>query len=219
MMYYFTLCYDKDETSRINLPVAPESLETSYKGNSKVINLISSGDTSILKSAPLRLYKFKAILPKKDSPAFNTLGIIFEPLYYLNRLRLFKEGKTPVRFIILRNASDNSEIFKTNTLVSVEDYSITEYAGEEGEFWIDLTLMEYRCPEIKKVDVSNDKAFSEKIRTSKENKKTYVVRKGDSLWKIARKELNDGSKYNEIAKLNGIDNPDVISVGTTLLLP
>ena len=120
---------------------------------------------------------------------------------------------------MLRSSPDNSEIFKTNTLVSVEDYSITEYAGEEGEFWIDLTLMEYRTPEIKKVDVSNDKAFAEKIRTSKENKKTYVVKNGDSLWKIARKELNDGSRYNEIAKLNGIDNPDVISVGKTLLLP
>ena len=80
-MYFFTICYDNDETSRINLTVAPESLVIIYKGNSKIINLINLGDTSVLKSAPLRLYKFKAILPKKDSPAFNTLGLIFEPLY------------------------------------------------------------------------------------------------------------------------------------------
>lgn len=33
---------------------------------------------------------------------------------------------------------------------------------------------------------------------------TYIVKKGDSLWSIAKKFLGDGNKYKEIQKVNGL---------------
>jgi LysM repeat protein len=50
---------------------------------------------------------------------------------------------------------------------------------------------------------------------------TYTVVKGDCLWKIAKKQLGDGSRYIEIYKLNQdtIKNPDMISIGQKLVLP
>lgn len=46
----------------------------------------------------------------------------------------------------------------------------------------------------------------------------YTVKKGDTLWKIAQKELGDGSRYKEIKTLNGLKS-DTIRTGDKLKLP
>lgn len=47
----------------------------------------------------------------------------------------------------------------------------------------------------------------------------YVVARGDSLWKIARKQLGDATRWKEIAELNRLANPGALNVGQTLALP
>ena len=49
--------------------------------------------------------------------------------------------------------------------------------------------------------------------------KTYVVRAGDSLSKIARDVLGDINRWREIALLNAIASPYTIYVGEVLTLP
>jgi len=51
--------------------------------------------------------------------------------------------------------------------------------------------------------------------------KSYTVREGDSLWKIAANQLGDGSRYMEVAKLNDdvLSDEDSLSVGMTLKMP
>lgn len=41
----------------------------------------------------------------------------------------------------------------------------------------------------------------------------YVVKRGDTLWDIARKYLGSGTKYPQIAQENGIKNPNLIYPG------
>lgn len=48
--------------------------------------------------------------------------------------------------------------------------------------------------------------------------RTYTVRKGDSLWAIAAKQLGDGNRYKEIKSLNGLTS-DTIHAGQVLKLP
>lgn len=48
--------------------------------------------------------------------------------------------------------------------------------------------------------------------------RTYTVKKGDSLWAIAAKQLGDGSRYNEIKTMNGLKN-NTIHAGQILKLP
>lgn len=54
--------------------------------------------------------------------------------------------------------------------------------------------------------------------TSSSAPKTYTVRSGDSLWKIALSQLGDGSRYTEIKTLNGLKS-NTINVGQVLKLP
>jgi LysM repeat protein len=51
--------------------------------------------------------------------------------------------------------------------------------------------------------------------------KQYVVREGDSLWKIAAELLGNGSRYKEISKLNAdvLKNEHDLSIGMRLSLP
>jgi len=49
----------------------------------------------------------------------------------------------------------------------------------------------------------------------------YVVREGDNLWKIAARQLGDGSRYKEIFRLNAdkLANEHEVAAGTSLKLP
>jgi len=49
--------------------------------------------------------------------------------------------------------------------------------------------------------------------------RTYTVKQGDSLWTIASRELGDGRKAEEIARVNGLQAPYSIRVGDKLKLP
>jgi LysM repeat protein len=48
--------------------------------------------------------------------------------------------------------------------------------------------------------------------------RTYTVKKGDSLWTIAARQLGNGSRYKEIKTLNGLKS-DMIYAGQVLKLP
>ncbi|MDO4266754.1 MAG: nuclear transport factor 2 family protein [Eubacteriales bacterium] len=49
----------------------------------------------------------------------------------------------------------------------------------------------------------------------------YTVQKNDSLWKIAREQLGNGERWNEIYTANkgSIRNPDVLRIGQVLNIP
>ncbi len=47
---------------------------------------------------------------------------------------------------------------------------------------------------------------------------THVIKDGESLYFIAKKYLGNGNLYPGIATDNGIENPDIIITGTTLII-
>ncbi len=60
------------------------------------------------------------------------------------------------------------------------------------------------------------------IKSQKETTKkveTYKVQADDLLWDIAVKFYDDGNRWVEIAKVNSLENPDIIEPGTVLKIP
>lgn len=49
--------------------------------------------------------------------------------------------------------------------------------------------------------------------------RTYTVKRGDTMSRIALQQLGNANRYKEIAKLNGIINPNLILPGQILKLP
>ena len=48
---------------------------------------------------------------------------------------------------------------------------------------------------------------------------SYVVKKGDMLWNIAKNELGDPARTQEISLLNNLARPDDLKIGQTLRMP
>ncbi len=64
----------------------------------------------------------------------------------------------------------------------------------------------------------NEKLSGKNTATASPTYKTYTVKKGDSLWAIAKNQLGNGSRWTEIKKLNGLTS-NVIQPGQKLKLP
>lgn len=62
------------------------------------------------------------------------------------------------------------------------------------------------------------KATSAGASTGQDAARTYTVKRGDSLWAIAAKNLGSGTRYTEIKALNGLKS-DTIYPGQVLKLP
>ncbi|PIV09304.1 hypothetical protein COS31_03555 [Candidatus Roizmanbacteria bacterium CG02_land_8_20_14_3_00_36_15] len=47
----------------------------------------------------------------------------------------------------------------------------------------------------------------------------YIVKAGDYLWKIALESYGDGFAWVKIAKINNLNNPNIIEPGQVLIIP
>ncbi len=72
------------------------------------------------------------------------------------------------------------------------------------------------CASIANKPPASESAVEKKVRRSKEwRPDVYVIQKGDTLYSIA---FNYGFGYRELAELNGIKNPNAISIGQAIRL-
>lgn len=225
-MFQFMFNYEGNEASAFTLPLAPSSFKTKVGNKNKTIELVSLGEVNLIKTIGLREFSFKILLPKNAELAGQTEVEFKEPIYYLSQFREMKASKKPIRFKIVRTMPDGSISFAGNVPVSFEDYKVEENAGEEGDYWVDIKLKEYRFVEAVITTLTGNTTAEGKVtatqevqRATKDTAKTYTVKAGDSLWKIAKLQLNDGSRYNEIATLNGITDPNSLKIGAVLKLP
>ena len=179
------------------------------------------GQANLLKNAGLEEVRFKALFPGRQYHFVQVEEGFREPSYFLERLKDFKKAQKPVQLIIFRRLADGSQIFCSNVEMGLEEYTILEQGGEQGDFWVEISLKEYRKMQSIAYRPSSSGNTLEKQpaqRSAKETVKTYVVKKGDNLWNIAKKELGDGSKFGELAKKNGISNPSLIYPGQVIKL-
>lgn len=219
-MYRF---YLKQNEEQILLPVAPAELITQVKGESKKVELVDVGEGSILKEIGLRRISFKILLPAVQYSFVQTEGAFQKPIFFLNQFRQYKMSKKPVSLIVFRKLADGTELFSGNMEVSFEEYIVVEKGGEQGDFWVEIQLKEYRkitattyCLKQQQNQMTLEETGVK--REGRQIPNTYTVKKGDSLWKIAKTMLQDGSRYKEIAQKNGITNPNKIQVGQILYL-
>ena len=73
---------------------------------------------------------------------------------------------------------------------------------------VDLTFEEIVTEKTKKAVVKNQAAA-----------KTYITKKGETLYEIADSQYRDSNKWKIIATANEIDNPFKVPAGITLVLP
>ena len=216
-MYYFIL-------DKLTLPITPSSISYSYDGMNKSYTLINDGEINILKDSKLENITFDFIIPSQ-SYAFSTNKANLGQKTIIDWLKTTKSSKKPFQFIIVRFKPNYDISFYTNIKVGIESYSLKESASDGFDIVCSIKLKRYKPygTKVMAINVNNTTkvtASREAISSPKPKSATnYKVVKGDSLWKIAKRVYGDGNKYIEIAKLNGIVNPNLILVGQDLILP
>jgi nucleoid-associated protein YgaU len=74
---------------------------------------------------------------------------------------------------------------------------------------------------VESVGQQHSTANTNKPAATAKSGNVYVVKEGDSLWKIAASQLGDGNRYKDIVKLNSdiLSSEDDIAVGMQLKMP
>lgn len=252
---FFMVSGDK----KVQFPIAPSDLTITLNGRNETIDLMNEGEVNLLKSPGLTEVSFTALIPQVSNYPF---AVNKEPIdTFVSFLNEMFEKKKPFRFVVVR-ARGTKLLFDTNLQVSCESYEMKESAENGFDIELSIKLKQYReygvktitlvsIETTKKTDTTttttvttpsttNKKTTSKTASktSSKRSKKTETTKKhrvvkGDTLWGIAKKYYNDGSKWRVIydknestiekaAKKHGKKssaNGHWIYPGTTLIIP
>ncbi|HEX2926163.1 MAG TPA: LysM domain-containing protein [Ruminiclostridium sp.] len=212
----------------IPMPVTPSKIEMKIKNQNKTLNLIDGSEINVQKAPGLTEFSFEVMIPQvKGYPfAFYPDEIVngkhektefICAQYYLDLFQRLKTEKPYFRFDIKRTSPAGQLLFDTQTMTSLEEYSVSEDSGNGLDLTVTLNLKQYRDYSTFVYTIGKDnRLIITNSSTQKTVPKPYKVKQGDTLWAICQKYLHDGSKYPLIAKLNGIKNPNLIKVGQVI---
>jgi nucleoid-associated protein YgaU len=216
----YAVFFDKDNAT-YRLPVNPEEIEVSSSQAIEKYEILKLGQIAIPTHMELKEYSFEAEFPYRPLHYVETSGDYRGPDFYLRLFEQWRQEKAPVRFIASNGIGDD-----INTLVLIEELTVIEKAGEEGDKYVSFKLLEYREYGKKSVVVvqSNNATVKKESTAPKVNPKSngvHVVQPGDTLWAIAKKYYGNGAQYTKIYNANRdkIKNPNLIYPGQKLVIP
>lgn len=209
------------------LPVAPGKLSIKNGSQNKTFQLINDGEVNCIKSPSLQEISFGLLLPNVKYPFAVYPGGFQKANFYLDKLEALKTGKRSFQFIISRSLPTGENLNSTNIKVALEDFTVEEDAGEGFDVFVTINLKQYKDYGTKTVHINiNQKTASVSqprgdTSDSGGGGGTYIVKKGDCLWKIAQKYYGSGSQYKKIYDANKsiIKNPNLIYPGQVLTIP
>lgn len=209
-------------------PIAPSKMQLKIKGQNKLLTLINEGEINILKNAGLTEISFDLILPNTKYPFATYKSGFQNAKYFLDEIESMKTSKKPFQFIVTRTLPNGKLLFDTNMKVGLENYTITEDSKNGFDVSVSIKLKQYKEHGTKTCNISfeNNKVSTQPKRSTESSpaptkNKTYKVKKGDCLWKIAKKFYGNGSKYKIIFNANRdkIKNANLIYPGQVLTIP
>lgn len=211
--------YFESSTGTFRVPVNPEEISQSRKQNNEKYNILKGGQVVVPTYVELEEYSFETEFP--HSPTHYSESDFTAAVSLLYMLKAQQESKLPIRFIAV---GDDSDI---NKQVLVEDVQATEKAGEEGDQYVSLKLLEYIPPAKRYIAVPQPAGLVKQEDTSAiQNPETvggkeYTIQKGNTLWGLAKKYYGDGSQYTKIYEANKdkIKNPNLIYPDQVITIP
>ncbi|TCL35652.1 LysM domain-containing protein [Anaerospora hongkongensis] len=215
MSYYFFM-------GDTQLPVPPAKMQLRINNKNKTINLINDGEVNILKSAGLSEVSFEVLLPNSKYPFATYFEGFRSADHFLNGFKQLKTSFSPFQFIVCRLSPRYDFLFDTNLKVALEDYEIIEDANNGFDVLTSVRLKQYKPYATKVLNVKTAEdgtktaSIEQKRETSREIPKAYKVVAGQTLFEICKKQLGDGSRWQEIAKLNSITNPNILVSGQVI---
>lgn len=195
---------------QLRLPVNPSSFQVSQKHNNTVIDIANLGELNLIGKTGLTTFTISSFFPATEYYFCKYTGFP-SPYECVKMIQNWKKQNKPIRLIITETL--------INYAVSIESFVFSEDDGTRDVNFT-LELREYIFIQNKSITSKTNTPIKvpETKRETKEIKSSYTVKKGDTLYAIAKKMTGDASNYKAIANKNSIKNPNKIYVGQVLII-
>ncbi len=205
---------------QLHLPVNPEEVTIRREKRYETVNIVNLGEVDFPTGEKLKEISFSSFFPRDYDPGYCRYPNLPDPQEAMNQLTAWTASKKPVRLIITKTA--------VNVLVLVMAHVSYFRGGEPGDVYYDLTLRTWREVKVRTAAEMIAPAVSPEMVQQRPRPdlkpvpKVYVVKPGDTLWKIAKLQLGDGNKYLAIYNANKAvigPDPNKIIPGMKLVMP
>lgn len=209
---------DRNDLYR-QLPVNPPEIEYSSPYGMNRINIASLGEVALPGERGLKTITFSSFFPRDFNASYREYEGGSSPWEWIKLFELWRDDRRNIRLIIAGTP--------ISIPVFVEEFTLQpEKAGAPGDIYYSITLVEYRPLNVEIMEVSAKgevKGVStSRPKSEKKQPKSYTVKSGDSLWKIAKSIYGDGSQFKKIYEANksviGKDE-NLIKPGQKLVIP
>lgn len=195
-------------------PVNPEEITITRGKALETINIVALGEYDFPVGERVKEIAFSSFFPAAYDPGYCNYENLPDPQVAMNQITAMMNSKRPVRLII----SDTA----VNVLVMLSAHNSTFKGGEPGDVYFDITARTWQEMKVHTHATAQAKKGSSSRSDTKQAAKTYTVKSGDTLSKIAKLELGSSAKWQSIYKANvktiGKD-PNKIKPGQKLVLP
>lgn len=215
MSAYIMKVIDTTNGKEITLPVTPNEMEKSGGAIEKGFDTIADGDKPRPKGREAKTFSFSGVILDGGFgiPQYSELTPFeFEEL--LDSWEQFSVGYNKMLRLIVSDTTINTPVY-------LKSHSI-DYAGGGRNLGFVITFTEWRDFDVKVYD-ANKTSTEEKKRPTEPKPKTHVVKKGETLTKVARKYTGNNAKWRELYEANKKNlksgNADLIYPGEKLTIP
>lgn len=215
MESYIVKIIDDQNKKEITLPMTPNELSLSGSTVEKGFDTIVSGDKPRPKGRSAYQYPLSGLIPDEgfDIPMYSDIT----PFEFEELLRDWQESRQPYNKKLRLIVSETT----INEMVYLNNFSI-DYSGGGRMIRYTVEFTEWRDFDIKVYDATKT-STEQKKRPTTPLAKTYVVKKNDSLSKIARSYTGKVADWTELYNLNKSTlkskDPNLIYPGEKLVIP
>nr|PZN50824.1 MAG: peptidoglycan-binding protein LysM [Bacteroidota bacterium] len=208
-----------DGKEGFRIPVNPPEIEIEEQGQGNTYTIVKLGEINVIKEPKLSEISFDSFFPGQRYP-FVVGKTLLTPARYVELINKWMREKQVVRLVMTDGAID------INMPVSIEGFTWREKAGAVGDIEYELSLKRYvyHAPKRVTIKLQNNKANVKKKQSRPKEKKPpriYRLKRGDTLWGLAKRFLGSGTRWREIARLNGIKDSQVrrLPIGLKVKIP
>lgn len=200
---------------RLSLSMLPQSVSVRGASTFLSYNTIKTGEIKVPNGTALKTFDWEGILPGASSKNASYIKSYLwqAPEQVLNIWDKWRINGTKLRLMVTETHINND--------VYLNEISSTAIGGR-GDFNYSISFIEIKDIEIHEIQSTNLKTVKSTIATTSTTyPKLYIVKSGDTLWRIAQKFCGDGGRWLEIYELNRdkLANPDSLQAGLVLTLP
>lgn len=217
----------KDRNDKyLRLPVNPPEISLDSPFGLERLEIAGLGEVSIPGFRGLQSVSFESFFPRDYNETYCEYPNFPSPQEWVTQLEGWRNTRQNIRLII------------TGTNISMPCYIeslqlMPERAGHVGDIYYNITFTQHQLPVVRKKGENRPSASNavgkasgtnNTVRPSekKESPKVYVVKKGDTLYQIAKRMYGKGADwqklYNANKKVIGA-NANLIKPGQKLVIP